>query len=145
MGESGFNPFAVNPSSGAAGIFQSLGHGPVPLGNATAQAQWGLPYIKDRYNTPINAYATWWGRHPHWYDGGGGTAWPSGTVGVNASGETEYVWRASQLRGGRGDVHVHFHGGTFIGTDKTRLGRELRDVLRDSLRGDGRHEAANSL
>jgi len=146
MGESGFNPFAVNPSSGAAGIFQSLGHGPVPLGNATAQARWGLPYIAGRYGTPVNAYATWLGRHPHWYDAGGGAAWPSGTVGVNASGETEYVWRGSQLReGGRRDVHVHFHGGTFVGTDKVRFGREVRNVLKESLRGDGKHEAADSL
>lgn len=147
MGESGFNPFAVNRSSGAAGIFQSLGHGPVPLGNAAAQAAWGLPYIKGRYGTPVNAYATWLSRRPHWYDVGGGKAWPTGTVGVNTSGETEYVWRASQLRASGGGVHyhVHMHGTVVIGGNRESAAREFRSMLKDSLRGDGKHEAASML
>lgn len=40
--ESGWNANAVNPQSGAAGIAQSLGHGPVKLGDAAGQIGWGL-------------------------------------------------------------------------------------------------------
>ena len=47
--ESGWNDRSVNPSSGAAGIAQSLGHGYVPLGDYVAQIQWGLNYIDSRY------------------------------------------------------------------------------------------------
>ena len=58
--ESGWNPDAVNPSSGAAGIPQALGHGNVfGLGwaNAAAQILWGLTYIKQRYGSPSAAWA----------------------------------------------------------------------------------------
>jgi hypothetical protein len=55
--ESGWNANAVNPSSGAAGIAQSLGHGAVPLGNAAAQIAWGLSYIRGRYGSPEAAWA----------------------------------------------------------------------------------------
>jgi TP901 family phage tail tape measure protein len=55
--ESGWSDTAVNPSSGAAGIAQSLGHGSVPLGNARAQIAWGLKYIKERYGNPTRAWA----------------------------------------------------------------------------------------
>lgn len=58
--ESGWNPDAVNPSSGAAGIPQALGHGNVfGLGwaNAAAQILWGLNYIKQRYGSPSAAWA----------------------------------------------------------------------------------------
>jgi TP901 family phage tail tape measure protein len=67
--ESGWNPFAVNPSSGAYGIPQALGHGNVyALGDAIAQINWGLNYIWQRYGTPIGAWA-----HEvanNWYDTG---------------------------------------------------------------------------
>lgn len=58
--ESGWDPDAVNPSSGAAGIPQALGHGNVfGLGwaNAAAQILWGLNYIKQRYGSPSAAWA----------------------------------------------------------------------------------------
>jgi hypothetical protein len=56
--ESGWNANAVNPSSGAAGIPQALGHGHVfDLGDYKAQIQWGLNYIRDRYGSPNAAWA----------------------------------------------------------------------------------------
>lgn len=68
--ESGWNPNAVNPSSGAYGIPQSLGHGhPYNLGDYVAQVDWGLPYISGRYGSPAAA----WGHEQamNWYGGGG--------------------------------------------------------------------------
>lgn len=56
--ESGWSASAVNKSSGAYGIPQSLGHGhPFDLGDAPAQIRWGLNYIKGRYGSPGSAWA----------------------------------------------------------------------------------------
>lgn len=65
-GESGCNPYAVNPSSGACGIPQDIngctvGHDPV------AQLKWMDNYIRGRYGSWENAYSTWLSRSPHWY------------------------------------------------------------------------------
>lgn len=71
--ESGWNANAVNPSSGAYGIPQSLGHGhPYNLGDARGQIAWGLNYIKGRYGSPDAAEAH--ERAYNWYSGGGRTA-----------------------------------------------------------------------
>lgn len=68
--ESGWNANAVNPTSGAAGIPQALGHGTVfPLGQARPQIAWGLNYIKGRYGSPDAAEAH--ERSFNWYSGGG--------------------------------------------------------------------------
>jgi hypothetical protein len=68
--ESGWNPYAVNPSSGAYGIPQSLGHGhPYNLGDYANQVRWGLAYISGRYGSPAAAWA-----HEvanNWYAAGG--------------------------------------------------------------------------
>lgn len=53
--ESGWNPYAVNASSGAAGIAQSLGHGPVDLSDWRGQVDWGLGYIRGTYGNSCNA------------------------------------------------------------------------------------------
>lgn len=90
-GESGWNPQAKNPSSGALGIAQALGHGSPATagslgneygaeygltvadakaansGSALQQIRWGLGYIKSRYGSPAAAYAAWSARSPHWY------------------------------------------------------------------------------
>lgn len=67
--ESGWNPFAVNPRSGAAGIPQALGHGHVfDLGDWRRQIGWGEGYISGRYGSPAGAWA-----HEQavgWYAGG---------------------------------------------------------------------------
>lgn len=61
--ESGWNPSAVNPSSGAAGIPQMLpsAHPQVDvqrfMSNPQAQIRWFLNYIKGRYGTPTDALA----------------------------------------------------------------------------------------
>jgi hypothetical protein len=68
--ESGWNSYAVNPSSGAYGIPQSLGHGhPYNLGDYQAQIRWGLAYISQRYGSPSAAWAH--ERAFNWYSEGG--------------------------------------------------------------------------
>jgi hypothetical protein len=56
--ESGWDPYAVNPNSGAAGIPQALpavhGH-PYALGDWRAQIWWGHRYILRRYGDPCTA------------------------------------------------------------------------------------------
>jgi len=87
--EAGFNPKAKNPSSGALGLAQALGHGQAgtagTLGNqygaqyglsvgqakaansgdAAPQALWMCGYIKSRYGDPVKAWAFW--QAHHWY------------------------------------------------------------------------------
>ena len=87
--ESGWNPYAVNPSSGAYGIPQSLGHGhPYNLGDYKAQIIWGLNYIAGRYGSPGAAWAheTRFG----WYDRGGWLP-PGVSVALNTTGRPERV------------------------------------------------------
>lgn len=61
--ESGWNPYAQNPSSGAYGIPQSLpGSKMASAGadwqtNPTTQITWGLGYIQGRYGSPCSAWA----------------------------------------------------------------------------------------
>lgn len=67
--ESSFNPYAINPTSGACGVFQAwpcskLG---VPLSDVAGQAKWGCIYIKDRYGSPAQALAFWEAQDPHAY------------------------------------------------------------------------------
>lgn len=64
--ESGWSATARNPSSGAYGIAQALGHGPTnqypagpanpPASSPDAQIRWGLGYIAARYGTPCGAW-----------------------------------------------------------------------------------------
>lgn len=61
--ESGWNPSAMNPSSGAYGIPQAL-HGSMMASagadwrtNPATQIRWGLSYIHDRYGSPCGAWA----------------------------------------------------------------------------------------
>lgn len=55
--ESDWNPWAVNPVSGAYGIPQALGHGhPYPLGKYRPQIRWGLHYIWSRYGHSCRAW-----------------------------------------------------------------------------------------
>jgi hypothetical protein len=69
--ESGWNPRAKNPTSGAYGIPQALpgakmaGVGPDWTWNGYTQMRWGLHYIKARYGSPVRAWAFW--RTHHWY------------------------------------------------------------------------------
>lgn len=90
--ESGWNPTARNPDSGAYGLGQFLGstkdqYLPDENPNPRVQGAAIARYIKDRYGDPLAAKDHWLAHH--WYDAGG--VWPSGTVGVNQSGKPEAV------------------------------------------------------
>lgn len=69
--ESGWNPNAENPGSGAFGIPQALPgakmakYGSDWRTNAATQISWGLDYIKTRYNTPCGAWSFW--QRGSWY------------------------------------------------------------------------------
>lgn len=65
--ESGFNPEAINPNSGACGIFQSLPCEKMLSMDIQDQIQFGFDYIKRRYGTPAQAWKEWKLRSPHWY------------------------------------------------------------------------------
>lgn len=70
--ESGWNPYAVNKSSGACGIAQSLPCSKVlsragTLDNVVGQGEWMLDYIARAYGNPTKAYDKWLSRSPHWY------------------------------------------------------------------------------
>ncbi len=61
--ESGWNPHAMNPSSGAYGIPQALPGGKMASAgsdwrtNPATQIRWGLSYIASTYGTPCGAWA----------------------------------------------------------------------------------------
>ncbi|MCS5719902.1 hypothetical protein N1027_17365 [Herbiconiux sp. CPCC 205763] len=73
IGESGWRANALNESSGAYGIPQSLPANKMAsvaddyLTNAATQIIWGMNYIAGRYGTPCSALSTWNARDPHWY------------------------------------------------------------------------------
>ncbi len=63
--ESGWDPTAMNPSSGAFGIPQALpgdkmaAYGADWQTNPSTQLAWGLAYIRDRYGSPCGAWGFW--------------------------------------------------------------------------------------
>ncbi len=69
--ESSWNYQAVNPSSGAYGLFQALPAGKYASAgadwrtNPATQIKWGLNYMNDRYGSPCDAWAFW--QANHWY------------------------------------------------------------------------------
>jgi hypothetical protein len=71
--ESGWNPWARNPSSGAYGIPQALPAGQLArfggdwTYNPLTQVRWGLWYIAVSYGTPCRAWSFWQNHSPHWY------------------------------------------------------------------------------
>lgn len=127
--ESGWNPHAKNPSSGAYGIPQALpaskmaSAGPDWKNNPATQIAWGLQYIKGRYGSPNGAWG-FWQKH-HWYGKGGpvmansydhGGMLPEGLSLINNStGRPEPV-------GYMGDIHIH-------GNVYTKSEREFRDMV----------------
>lgn len=112
--ESGWNPTATNPSSGAYGLFQFN-----PMGGNTlasylpdrnpdpaVQADAGARYIKDRYGSPTAAKAFW--EQNGWYADGGivdlmklydqGGWLPHGGMALNLSGGPEPVLNPDQWK-----------------------------------------------
>ncbi|AWE52167.1 transglycosylase SLT domain-containing protein [Streptomyces nigra] len=69
--ESSWNYRAVNPSSGAYGLFQALpGSKMSSVGadwqtNPATQIKWGLNYMNERYDSPCGAWSFW--QANHWY------------------------------------------------------------------------------
>ncbi len=69
--ESSWNYKAVNPSSGAYGLFQALPAGKYASAgadwqtNPATQIKWGLNYMNERYGSPCDAWAFW--QANHWY------------------------------------------------------------------------------
>jgi TP901 family phage tail tape measure protein len=82
MRESGWDPTAVNASSGAAGLAQALPPSKYPPGawpytgkeSAVKQLQWMISYIAGRYGTPSGAIA--FHDSHNWYKKGGGIDLP---------------------------------------------------------------------
>ncbi|MGI5377931.1 transglycosylase SLT domain-containing protein [Streptomyces sp. CA-251387] len=69
--ESSWNYRAVNPSSGAYGLFQALPAGKYSSAgsdwqtNPATQIKWGLNYMNERYDSPCGAWSFW--QANHWY------------------------------------------------------------------------------
>lgn len=69
--ESSWNYKAVNPSSGAYGLFQALPAGKYASAgadwqtNPATQIKWGLNYMNERYGSPCDAWTFW--QANHWY------------------------------------------------------------------------------
>ncbi|WP_200304306.1 transglycosylase SLT domain-containing protein [Streptomyces adelaidensis] len=69
--ESTWNYQAVNPSSGAYGLFQALPAGKYASAgsdwrtNPATQIKWGLNYMESRYGSPCEAWGFW--QANHWY------------------------------------------------------------------------------
>lgn len=63
--ESGGNPNAVNPSSGARGLYQCNPnfHSCPAVGDVAGQHAWGQKYVNERYGSWQNAYAFWTANH----------------------------------------------------------------------------------
>jgi hypothetical protein len=152
--ESGWNANAVNASSGAAGIAQSLGHGHVRRGDARGQIGWGLDYIAGRYGSPSRAWgheqtAGWYGRGGRlgwggWFAGGGGGRFRRPTViGVGDANVPEQVdvtpirhhaGQGTNTGGGAKVVNVHVHPGAIvIQGGGAKAGHEAADALFDRL------------
>lgn len=57
MRESGFNLYAINPTSSACGLGQALPCAKMKceLSDAACQSEWVMKYVKDRYGTPSSA------------------------------------------------------------------------------------------
>ncbi|WP_369197108.1 transglycosylase SLT domain-containing protein [Streptomyces djakartensis] len=69
--ESDWNYKAVNPSSGAYGMFQALPGSKMSSAgadwqtNPATQIKWGLNYMNERYGSPCDAWSFW--QANHWY------------------------------------------------------------------------------
>jgi cell wall-associated NlpC family hydrolase len=136
--ESGWNPNARNPFSGAAGIPQDITgnfHG-----GAAGQIRWGMNYIQGRYHSPLRAWNAWLSRSPHWYSKGGpaaqsfdsghGVLRPGYTLAYNGRGRNEYLSE-------NGGVTVIVKASAILGT-KREVARYVSDALQEFKDHGGR-------
>lgn len=141
-GESGWSETALNKSSGAFGIPQSLPASKMASAgsdwrtNAATQIKWGLNYIASVYGSPLNAYSKWLSRSPHWYAKGTrgaarGLAWvgEKGAELVNFSGGE--------------DVLSHDDSMTFARTHGIRLPGYASGTIQNA--GDREHRARQKV
>jgi hypothetical protein len=145
-GESGWNPLARNPSSGAFGIPQALPPGKMGAlaasGNAAAQIRWGEGYIHSVYGSPAAAYGAWLSRSPHWYGGGGLISEPVLGVGLRSGSRYGFGERGPEMvipaRGGAQRIVLEIRGGQ--GEFEAFMGTMLRRFVR--IHGGGSVERA---
>jgi hypothetical protein len=120
--ESGWRWNALNRSSGAYGIPQSLPASKMRSAgsdwhdNAGTQIKWGLGYIRGRYGSPAGAWAH--SQRTGWYDEGGWLP-PGPSLVYNGTGSPEPVLNGRQWdalvdgrSGGATEYHAHFDGMT---------------------------------
>jgi hypothetical protein len=148
-GESGWNSNAVNASSGAWGIPQSLpGDKMASAGadwrtNGATQIRWGESYIASVYGSPAAAWSAWLSRSPHWYGSGlTPTVFRRPTlIGVGDRGPETVSVTPGRGGGGFGDVHVHAGAISVYaaaGQDPRQIARmavaQLRQMIDDERR-----------
>lgn len=130
--ESGWNPTAVNPSSGAFGLAQFLGstkdqYLPDSNTNPGVQGDAMARYIRDRYGDPIKAQQFWMAHN--WYDSGG--IFPNNSIGINQSGKPEAVLTNDQWKLFTKFVQLLGQGklGEAIGSLNTAPGVQMQTVV----------------
>ena len=129
--ESGWNPWAVNPSSGAYGIPQALpaawGH-PYNLGDWAQQIRWGLAYIFQSYGSPAAA----WGHEMQfgWYDRGGYLP-PGLSLAWNTTGRPEPVGAAAA-----GNVYITVNVPPSV--NPREAGRQVAQLILAHTKAGGR-------
>jgi len=135
--ESGWNAYAVNPSSGAYGIPQSLGHGhPYALGDYKNQIIWGLNYIRSVYGSPAAAWAH--EQAYNWYGSGlaGGIFSRPTLIGVGERGPERVD--ITPVGRGRGSGDVIFQPGSIViqapAGNGTQIGQQLVQYINEALR-----------
>jgi hypothetical protein len=132
-GNSGWNPYAVNPTSGAYGIPQSLGHGhPFALGDYANQIRWGFNYIRGRYGNSQNAWAH--ELSAGWYDKGGWLP-PGRSIAYNGTGRPERVVAPGE--GGNITVNVNVPAGAVM-SNPAEVGRVLGQMVLEHTKRGGR-------
>ena len=146
--ESGWNAYAVNASSGAYGIGQSLGHGhPYNLGDYVNQIIWMANYIRGRYGNPASAWAH--ERAYNWYANGTNNASPGWAM-VGERGP-EAVWfnggekvspiSAGKIRGSDGASAPIIVNLSISPTPLARpadIGREVVGAIKQFEKGSGK-------
>lgn len=138
-GESGWRWDALNKSSGAYGIPQSLpankmaAAGPDWKTNPRTQMTWGMGYIADRYGSPANALSQWMARSPHWYDQGGFLP-PGDHAVINNTGKPEPVFTAGQWDTLKANIDARNRPAQVAADVKVFVGdREITDIVRTEI------------
>lgn len=111
--ESGGDPKAVNPTSGAVGLGQMLGSNIAKyMGRGTSIQQIiGMAnYIRDRYHNPTLAKAFWLAQSPHWYARGGEVPGPLGRAVPIVAHAKEWVVNQAQQSKIAGMAGMSVHG-----------------------------------